>query len=249
MSGTLTSADILEGVGDSLMAGTPTSTMSTAIASINSNFSTTTRKFTGANTGRQASATGQVGSVTALTYTPTIYFINRGVGSTIISDINVTQILSDGATAVVMESGINDITIAATPVGTFRTTCDTKLDAMIAGGISPSKIWVIGISLYGEAWKTGPDWNNAFDAGGGASPSIEDYNAQLAASCAARGVNFVPTRDALLALAVVNNPTQVINNGILTLATGGPNPHPGTALGQPCIATEFMKQVTVTPYP
>lgn len=189
--------------------------------------------------------TNAVGSLNATFAPQVLSTVNTGVGSTGIAAIASaipTRITNFNPTHVVVEIGINDITVLGTTLPTYLADMSTIVAACVAAGIPAANIWWLEIGLYGEAWNnSGPGGTPAFD--NFYDPTINSWNASIATQCASLGINFVPLRAALLASAVVNNPTGLLTNGVLTLSTGGPNPHPNTTLGQPIWSAQWLATV------
>jgi lysophospholipase L1-like esterase len=180
--------------------------------------------------------------------------INSGVPQNKVADIEgsvSSRITSYDPSVLVLEVGVNDCrglnTGRPTPLATFRASYDNIL-ATTQVSNPTVKIVCIGILLVAEHWSATPSpqiTGNPYDEGS-TTPSIDDYNAEIAASCAAHGGSYVDVRGAAaVAESTMNTPAPGAVDGVLTLPGDGVHP---TAAGQlvmsKAAAAAFIRAVT-----
>ena len=164
--------------------------------------------------------------------------INSGVAQNKVGDIEraiSSRITAYNPSVLVLEVGVNDCrglkTGEPTPLSAFRASYD-KILATTHDANPSVRIVCIGILLVREYWSATPSpriTGNPYDEGS-ATPSIEDYNTEIADSCAAHGGTYVDVRGAAaVAESTMNTPAPGAVDGVLTLPGDGVHP---TAAGQ-----------------
>ena len=213
-------SDVFVFAGDSITA---IEYYAPAVALINANFSPSTKTYCGAATGRAASATGAVGSVGTVTFTPAISAINSGVGGNTAADIEADvpgRITNHNPTVLVLEIGVNDIGLAV-GLSSYRASVDSIFTQTLAA-LPACKLIAISPFLYHETWGAGPVWAGPFDPP--ANPCVDDFVAQLQASVESFGGTYVATRATSLAYEAANNtPAPGAVSGFLTIDGLHPN--------------------------
>jgi len=171
----------------------------------------------------------------------TVTFLNNGVGSTKIADVDAnfaTQVTAYNPNGLVIMSGVNDL-VNQTALAAYRASWDSIMTKANAIGV---RVWAMEIFGHMERWASNPlRWAGAYDP-----PTVlmtpDQYNAEGRASVEARGGTWVPVRAAALLLEPTGNPTSA-DNGYLLADSIHYLPPAGFAFA----SAQFLSTVTLIP--
>jgi lysophospholipase L1-like esterase len=112
-------------------------------------------------------------------------------------------LIANSPADVIIGTGTNDIFAGTTPTA-FETSLNSVLAKIAAWNSGRTRVWIREIFFRGEAWNTGPVWNN-----GAVDAAIDAINAKMVACAAAAGATFIPLRAAILTQEVISNPSKL----------------------------------------
>lgn len=244
--------DTVAFAGDSITAGAYYNQTGSFLPLIQAAIPTITIRTAATATGGVATATGGVGHDAGQSIHPVVTNIDSGLAGSTAADwaasgaaMTVTRVTNYNPQVVVVGLGINDVRTPFTAAA-YRANVDIILDKI--NTVCPNaQILIWGVLGNGEQWASGPlRWSNAAYAPPGyvIDTQVDDYNTQMAASCAAHTkCQFVDMRSHWLTLEqTTNTPEPGAANGVYSLDGVHPNP-----AGQTMMGSYLFTTVTISP--